>query len=516
LRLPARLARRLVSALPFAWVLASCTFPEFVVEPPSSTGGGAATSGVGGAMGNEAGTAALLAGQGGASEGGDCSAGRACDEAGAPAAGAAGESPIVVDQIPGLVLAYSFDDASTTIADASGNEHTAHVGDFAWVSGHQGNALELDGKFGYLNLPTSGITDGLGDFSITLWVKPRSLTNWVRLFDFGTGTDAFMMLSAVNSGTGKPRLALRAPGIASQNLESSIALTLDTWQLVSVTQAGDTATLYIDGVVAASSTAVTFRASSFSASKNYLGKSQYADPTFDGAFDEFRLYNRALTPAEIESIRSGTAINKGLLLGYDFDESSGQIAADLLQDGAKQAGVRTGVTFGPGKSGAALELDGAAGYVRLPEDALDGVSDFTIACFVNQLALKNSARLFDFGNDSTNYITLMPNANSTQLLRFASRFDPGIEQFLDTVPLAVGSWNHVATTRSGSQVRLYVDGEQVGSRVIQGLPAQLGTTGNWLGRSHRGDPMLQSALDDFRIYDRALSSAEIAALAAGP
>jgi hypothetical protein len=47
------------------------------------------------------------------------------------------------------------------------------------------------------------------------------------------------------------------------------------------------------------------------------------------------------------------------------------------------------------------------------------------------------------------------------------------------------------------------------------LPKDLGvTTNNWLGRSiYTADPYFNGAIDDFRIYDRALSEAEVRYLA---
>jgi hypothetical protein len=47
-------------------------------------------------------------------------------------------------------------------------------------------------------------------------------------------------------------------------------------------------------------------------------------------------------------------------------------------------------------------------------------------------------------------------------------------------------------------------------------PSQLGATNqNWLGRSQYNDPNLTGTVDDFNIYDRALSASEVTTLASG-
>ncbi|MGE5293318.1 MAG: LamG-like jellyroll fold domain-containing protein, partial [Solirubrobacterales bacterium] len=64
-------------------------------------------------------------------------------------------------------------------------------------------------------------------------------------------------------------------------------------------------------------------------------------------------------------------------------------------------------------------------------------------------------------------------------------------------------------------ISLYVDGDLIGSSATTILPKDIGnTTQNWLGRSqYTADGYFLGSLDDFRIYNRTLSPAEIRYLA---
>ncbi|HEU5332217.1 MAG TPA: AbfB domain-containing protein, partial [Actinocrinis sp.] len=64
---------------------------------------------------------------------------------------------------------------------------------------------------------------------------------------------------------------------------------------------------------------------------------------------------------------------------------------------------------------------------------------------------------------------------------------------------------------------LYLNGNAVATSANMTLhPSSLGTTNqNYIGKSQYPDPMLAATVDDFNIYDRALSATEIAALAGG-
>ena len=97
---------------------------------------------------------------------------------------------------------YTFDQNSTSsVVDSSGNGNTATlVGGASIVPGIIGNAVSLKGNGSYVRLPV-GIQCGLSDFTISAWVYMNSITNWMRLFDFGFGEERYMFFT-VQSGSG--------------------------------------------------------------------------------------------------------------------------------------------------------------------------------------------------------------------------------------------------------------------------------------------------------------------------
>ncbi|MCA9239072.1 MAG: hypothetical protein KDA37_02680, partial [Planctomycetales bacterium] len=57
---------------------------------------------------------------------------------------------------------------------------------------------------------------------------------------------------------------------------------------------------YVNGVEVGRNSTMTLNPGSLGATnQNYLGKSQYSDPYLDGTLDDFRIYNRALSAAEL-------------------------------------------------------------------------------------------------------------------------------------------------------------------------------------------------------------------------
>jgi hypothetical protein len=72
----------------------------------------------------------------------------------------------------------------------------------------------------------------------------------------------------------------------------------------------------------------------------------------------------------------------------------------------------------------------------------------------------------------------------------------------------------VAVTISGTTGTIHINGTAVISSTMA-VPRNINRTSNFIGRSNMdldgtgGDPFLNGSVDDFRIYNRSLSAAEI-------
>lgn len=200
--------------------------------------------------------------------------------------------------------AYLKFDESTgaTAADSTGNGWNGTlVNSPTWVSGYSNNAISLESASSqYVTLP-AGVVTNLYDFTMSAWVKQTTISSWARLFDFGTGTAAYMFLAPQNGSNNRLRFAITTSGGGGeQQIDGTSALPVGVWKHVAVTLSGTSGILYVDGVPVGTNSNMTLSPALLGVTtQNYIGKSQYADPYLNGLVDEFRIYNGALTPGEV-------------------------------------------------------------------------------------------------------------------------------------------------------------------------------------------------------------------------
>jgi hypothetical protein len=240
----------------------------------------------------------------------------------------AGDTTINVSSTTGMNI------GDTIVIGTGGKPEVAKIADIPGsgasgprVPGRLGNAVKLNGADEYVSLPT-GIVNGLSDFTVSAWVNPASDDTWSRVFDFGTGTMVNMFMT-VNGGGSGLRFGITTNGNgAEQDLTGGGQLPLNTWSHVTVTLSGTTGTLYRNGTPVATNPNMTLKPSSLgNTNQNWIGRSQYPDPFLNGTVDDFNIYNRALSPAEVAALASGQP-GAGNVADYTFDENGGGTAID--------------------------------------------------------------------------------------------------------------------------------------------------------------------------------------------
>ncbi|MFI8949721.1 beta-L-arabinofuranosidase domain-containing protein [Streptomyces sp. NPDC053750] len=203
---------------------------------------------------------------------------------------------------------------------------------------------------------------------------------------------------------------------------------------------------------------------------------------------------------------------------YPLDEGTGTAAADRTGT-FPRATLTGGATWSTDGPRTAVLLDGVDGHVTLPEGLPAGLTELTVAARVRIDSLANSARVFDLGYHKSTYLYLAARTGSGRARAALKISGMEGEDVVDAAgPLPQGRWVHVALTLAGGTGILYVDGVEAGrNAVMVTSPLLLGaSTRNFLGRSQNSThPYLHGAIADFRLHNRALTAAEVAALAAG-
>ncbi|MER5216984.1 family 43 glycosylhydrolase [Streptomyces sp. NPDC002838] len=215
-----------------------------------------------------------------------------------------------------LLLRYGFDETGGTIArDSSGHGyHGTYARTPGFGTGVDGGSFKMSGGSDspYVKIP-NGVLKGADSVTVSTYAKWKGGDNWQWLFGLGPDSDKYLFASPSNGSSKLYSAITKASWSAESKLTAGSQLTPGEWRHVTVTLDGarGTAVLYVDGIEAARATGVTTKPSElYDAGKDhsgYIGRSLYAaDPYFGGEVDDFRIYNRALTPTEVLELSGNT------------------------------------------------------------------------------------------------------------------------------------------------------------------------------------------------------------------
>ncbi len=227
--------------------------------------------------------------------------------------------------------------------------------------------------------------------------------------------------------------------------------------------------------------------------------------------DDILLY--ATAPQAVVPADPGT---NGLVLLYAL-EGNTQDTSGKGNNGTASGNPAYGT--GPNGYGKALTFDGLDDYVTLPIGSLlSSLSNITVATWVNYSGTGGAwQRIWDFGSGATNYMFLTPAQGTTGSMTFAIMTGTVAEKRFVAPSILPTGWHHTAVVIDGAAMTatLYLDGTVVATSSVAVLPKDLGvTTQNWIGRSQfTADAFYNGKVDDFRLYNRAVSASEIRYLA---
>lgn len=194
-----------------------------------------------------------------------------------------------------------------------------------------------------------------------------------------------------------------------------------------------------------------------------------------------------------------------LVAHYEFEQNLLDKTANLNHSAAAGS-----ISYSSGEVGSnAVELNGSNNFLQLPVD-IANQEEITVASWVYWNGGKIWQRVFDFGNNQDQFMFISPYSGAGTV-RFGINNGNGLETLNSSAKLTEGAWSHVAVTLGNNAASLYVNGVLVdASSSMIARPIDFKPMFNYIGKSQfTVDPLLNGHVDDFRIYNYALTAQDI-------
>ncbi|MFA6432514.1 MAG: LamG domain-containing protein [Candidatus Paceibacterota bacterium] len=464
----------------------------------------------------------------------------------------------------GLVGWWTMDGKNTnwgtnTTGDISGNGNTGTLVNMSTstspTQGEIGQALIFDGVNDYVDAGSASSVDDIettgSGMTISMWIYPRGYGSSNAGVIVGKGANFVSgYFQFVFDGYG-PTLAFQKDYDGASNLDARIpfaATRLNKWQHLTVTWDGSATAanihFYINGAEITKSYTANGVGNKLSDASYSLGiGSRIAGNYTNGTLDDVRIYNRALSGAEVAKLYTATAgnkiatsqigpanLNSGLVGWWTFDGSK------LINNASDSSGLGNNgnlVNFGAtssavtaGKIGQGLKFDGIGSnqYVTMGNSSiLNTPSAVTLSAWVKSGFNFNSVSSLMFAVISRmqssnpfpgyelgiggNYLS----AGNKAYFNAGGTFNPNV--ILGTTAVNDGKWHHLVGKYDGTKSYIYVDGilqNSADKTNNMNLATEFLDIG--VGYDRGANSYFNGSIDDVRVYNRALSATEVAQL----
>ena len=414
----------------------------------------------------------------------------------------------------GLMGYWPLDEGSGTVAtDHSGNGNTGTlINSPTWTNGNRGKALSFNGSNTYVQTPTQSIT---GSITTSAWVYSSNFNQSGFIIGKNSVNTQWELFFQANDG-----LLWRGGAQEDSTLCSFPAN--NTWHHIVGTQSGTSGSLYIDGVLCDTGTPTAIGNGSGTIDIGRFNSGFY----FNGKIDDVRLYNRALSAAEVANLynsgaakfksstvdlQKGSSLERDLVGHWTFD---GPDVTDKIYDRSGQGnngyfvGGATSTAKTIGKLGQGLKFDGVDDYVNInTSGTLSGA--YTIGAWVKPLSFDGADAVFGSrtGSDNSFDMQIASNGLHGDIGSGGGWFTNSADASYTFVP---GNWYHVLYVVTLTGYTIYVQGVPIASGSYSGTPLLYDAT-HILKIANAGNYSyyFNSVIDDARVYSRALSAAEV-------
>ena len=438
----------------------------------------------------------------------------------------------------GLIGYWKLDEESGTFADGSGNGNTlTQAGGVTYAQpGKINKAVGFDGTDDVLDGNNSIVFDTTSDFTLSAWVNWENGANSNEMIVCQWDYQVSSPYALYIAGT-KPTLKL-GDGTSYTNYLANSDIPTNRWTHILATAdlPNRVYNIYINGVLdkTAAIGASIDMSEGLAVPILRIGKMSSGD-RFKGSIDDVRIYTRALSAIEVSRLYNtgqskvnssqNLQLTDGLVGLWSFSDSDINGTSALDRSGLGNNGTISGATKTLGKVGQAMSFDGVGDNVYFADISAVELADTSFSFWGKVNSLDRDHDFFTKGTHSSSQPLLIwfddvvsasaiigdGNTNTISVVVY----DGSTIHWLAAPTNSINDtdWHHISvivepTTRL---LELYIDGVLAVSNTMTWNGIQDTATGIRLGNTNpvSATTALNGSMDDVRIYDRALSSAEI-------